>query len=136
MTSILDAIGLHARQQPHAAALTDGRTALSYSQSAGAGTLAGDLAGRWDGASPVGLRVDNSPAWVLFDLALGKLNIPCVPLPDFSPRHSDLRHFVMLERKFLILDIADDSQKEQSFLRLFGLPFDLHRLRNPTVKLS
>ncbi|MDZ4691812.1 AMP-binding protein [Terricaulis sp.] len=85
MSAVLAAIARHALERPDFAALVGGGFAMNYAQldaavSELAHTLASELG---DGRGCVALALDNSPAWVLIDLAVMKLSRPCLPLPTF-----------------------------------------------------
>ena len=87
MSRVLDAIVEHARRAPEAPALTDGVSTYSWSallhEIASASVwLEGELEGLPEDA-PVGITLDNGPAWVVIDLALISLGRAGVPLPPF-----------------------------------------------------
>lgn len=87
MSRVLDAVTQRARTTPSAPALTDGRMILTCADldrevASAADRLADALADCSPGA-PVALALDNSPAWVVLDLALAKLGRACLPLPPF-----------------------------------------------------
>ncbi|OIO68095.1 MAG: long-chain acyl-CoA synthetase [Zetaproteobacteria bacterium CG12_big_fil_rev_8_21_14_0_65_55_1124] len=87
MSSVLQAIEDHARLDPEKLALTDGVGGdVGYAAlSEGIRNVAKAL-GKHKPAA-VGLLMDNTPAWVISDLATVQAEIPCVPLPlFFSPR--------------------------------------------------
>lgn len=87
MSRVLDAIARRARETPVAPALTDGRLTLGWAELAreiatAAEWLSRALAGRPE-AAPVAIALDNSPAWVVVDLALTSLGRAALPLPPF-----------------------------------------------------
>jgi len=73
------------RQQPQQPALQDARTTLSYAElHAAVDTTATAL--RSAGIARLGLLLENSPAWVIMDLAALRAGITVVPLPTFFSR--------------------------------------------------
>ncbi|MFE8070243.1 AMP-binding protein [Marinobacteraceae bacterium S3BR75-40.1] len=82
MTSVLDQLQTHARLQPDAIALEGMKTRLSYAQ---LHARMSDLAYRLGeaGVRRVGLIGDNSPAWIVADLALWQAGLLNVPVPPF-----------------------------------------------------
>lgn len=90
MSAVLEALAQHAACQPEAPALTGSDTVLNYHDLARAVAAQAQAFG----ASPprcLALALDNSPAWVVADLAAIARGIPVVPLPDFFSQHQ-LRH--------------------------------------------
>lgn len=87
MSRVLSAIADHARTSPDAAALVGEGVQLTWVELGQeiARTevwLRERLRGSAPGA-PVGVALDNGPAWVVVDLALMALDRPSVPLPPF-----------------------------------------------------
>jgi len=84
---VLQSVRHFAQTEPHKAALSDGA-----GNDTGYAALHAEIeraAGILQQGSPaaVGLLMDNTPAWVVADLAVLHASIPCVPLPlFFSPR--------------------------------------------------
>lgn len=90
MSAILDTLAQHAACRPGAPALTGAGAPLSYRDLEGA--VAEEV--QRFGTSPprcLALALDNSPAWVVADLAAIARGIPVVPLPDFFSENQ-LRH--------------------------------------------
>lgn len=90
MSAILEALAQHAVCRPQAPALTGSDAALSYRNL----TCAVAAQAQTFGASPprcLALALDNSPAWVVADLAAVARGIPVVPLPGFFSQNQ-LRH--------------------------------------------
>ena len=85
MTSGLwQSIVSHAESQPRKLALTDGQLSLDYQSLLDeVEELSERLKMACPGNRPVVLCLDNSPAWVLLDLALMLLDRCSVPLPSF-----------------------------------------------------
>ncbi|HET9405173.1 MAG TPA: AMP-binding protein [Burkholderiales bacterium] len=82
MHPVIAAIGRHAAAHPRRPALTDGAREISYL------TLNRAIADtgaemRMRTSKPVALCLDNSPEWIIADLALLATRLPCVPLPSF-----------------------------------------------------
>ena len=72
-------------QQPQLPALCDTRTTLNYAELlAAVETTAASL--RSAGIQRLGLLMDNSPAWVIMDLAALRAGITVIPLPTFFSR--------------------------------------------------
>ncbi|HWS02917.1 MAG TPA: AMP-binding protein, partial [Gammaproteobacteria bacterium] len=86
---ILDALDRHALTQPVACAVQGVASSLSYAELKSAvDTVAASLEARC-----VGLLLDNSPAWVVADLAALRAGVTCVPLPGFFSA-SQLQHVI------------------------------------------
>jgi long-subunit acyl-CoA synthetase (AMP-forming) len=86
MHPVIGAIGRHAAARPHSPALTDGTGAMSYA-ALNRSIAEAAAAVRSHASHPVALHLDNSPEWIVADLALLAARLPCVPLPGFfSPR--------------------------------------------------
>lgn len=80
--AVIAAIGRHAAAQPRRGALTDGAGELSYAAlNRAISDTAAEIRGRT--SKPVALCLDNSPEWMILDLALLAARLPCVPLPAF-----------------------------------------------------
>jgi len=84
-TGVLTAIARHARKNPGKVALEGAYTSLTYADlECQINRLANDLSEREPDA--IGLLMDNTPAWIVVDLAAMKTWIPVVPMPlFFSP---------------------------------------------------
>ena len=107
MKSILEAVSQHAQERRHGIAATDGRAWLTYAAlwrktEEWAETLAAILPTR----GPVGLCLDNSLAWIVFELSLIKLRIPTVPIPlfftDAQRRHALSQSGAGTDRKSVV----------------------------------
>ena len=82
MNHVIAAIARHAAAHPRQPALADGARDLTYAELHRAISMAaGDLRARTSKA--VALLLDNSPAWIVADLALLAARLPCVPLPGY-----------------------------------------------------
>lgn len=86
MDNILNAIEHHARHSPSRIALRGSAAMLSY---AGLHEAVATLAATFvaQGWRRVALLLDNSPAWVVADLAAARAGITLVPLPAFFSAH-------------------------------------------------
>ena len=87
MSLVLDAIAQHAASQGDRFALISQDYQATYADLIGdvervAGVIA-SLAGGALSPRPIGVALDNGPAWALIDLALIKLERPSVTLPPF-----------------------------------------------------
>lgn len=82
MSQLLNALQEHAQIQPEHIALKDSKQQVSYGQLLG---RVDELVQQLTNAHcrVVGLQLDNSVDWVLWDLAIIKAGIICVPLPLF-----------------------------------------------------
>lgn len=82
MSTILTAIRQHAGTAPDLSALRSGALQLSYGD---LWEAIGAVSRHLTGYRPrvLGLALQNSPAWVVLDLAALNLGIPVVPVPDF-----------------------------------------------------
>jgi len=82
MPAVIAALARHAAAQPARCAIADCRQSLDYGSvhamvSAAAARLRRTVRGT------VALALENSPAWILGDLAVLASDLPCVPLPPF-----------------------------------------------------
>jgi long-subunit acyl-CoA synthetase (AMP-forming) len=104
MSRILQALNRHARERGDEVAVEGDQEALSW------GSLeqeVGRLVDAMGGVSRLGLFMDNSPAWLVADLAALSRRITCVPVPGFfSP---DQKQHV-LEDASLDAVLSDDPQ--------------------------
>ena len=87
MSRVFDAIARHAADAPDAIALSDADQTFTYAAlgeavEAAALQLARLVSPVRPGA-PVAVLLDNSPAWVVLDLALVRLGVPSLPIPAF-----------------------------------------------------
>ncbi len=77
MSLVLDAIGRH---DPSGIALVGDEVTLTYGQLLSAIEAQAKSLG---GASVLGLSMDNSPEWIVWDLACVRAGVICVPIPSF-----------------------------------------------------
>ena len=84
MSAVLQAIARKAASEGAQTAVSDGRSALSYADLHAAILQTAEAIGRrCPGSQPVASLLDNSPAWIILDLALLHLGRVHVPLPLF-----------------------------------------------------
>ncbi|MBI3042520.1 MAG: AMP-binding protein [Betaproteobacteria bacterium] len=118
MHPVIAAIGRHAAAHPRRAALADGAREWSYSALNRAIAEAGaDI--RLRTSRPVALCLDNSPEWVIADLALLATRLPCVPLPAFFSAQQHAHAVVDAGVECVITDQPDRCIER---LRSGGLP--------------
>ena len=80
MSLLIDALGRNAHEHAHEIAISDGRTDITwYSLQQQVTALANSLGN----ASCLAILLDNSPAWVISDLAAIASGVTCVPIPPF-----------------------------------------------------
>jgi long-chain acyl-CoA synthetase len=124
--TVIAALGRHAAAHPRRCALTDGARELGYAAlNRAVADAAADI--RMRTSKPVALCLDNSPEWVIVDLALLTTRLPCVPLPRF---------FSAQQQAHAVTDagvecvITDQPERCIERLRSVGLPAvrdaDLH----------
>ncbi len=101
MSRVLAAIAAHAHKTPEKVALEGVPTSLTYGElERQVGVLAASLLERQPGT--IGLMMDNTPAWVVADLAAIRAWNPIVPMPlFFSPEQTG--HLVLSAGLELIL---------------------------------
>ncbi|HWL20539.1 MAG TPA: AMP-binding protein [Bradyrhizobium sp.] len=132
MSAILDAVAGHARKRPNAVALTDGSVSLTYNQLwHDVETLAGDLSDIRGAQTGVALCLDNSPSWVLLDLALLRLGYPVAPLPLFFTEDQRRHAIAQTGARILITDRALAGRDGPGSLTILGRNLSLHN-QDPT----
>lgn len=120
---ILKLIGTQAHQRPEAIALVGEHIEVSYAQ------LIADINSMPTGlnlakSSVIGLAMDNSPAWALFDLMALSLNVPHVPLPlFFSPQQ--IIHAIQDAGVDCV--ITDQLDQYQAIFKEFGIDVMAHK---------
>ncbi|MDQ6960407.1 MAG: AMP-binding protein [Mariprofundaceae bacterium] len=114
---LLAAIAQHRRVTPDKIALEGASESLTYSElEREIGQLADDLSEREPDA--IGLLMDNSPAWVVADLAAMKTWVPVVPMPlFFSPEQ--IGHLIISAGLELVL--TDQPGPLRRMLGLIGI---------------
>ncbi len=111
---VLAAVARHARKNPGETALEGTGESLTYRElERQIDCLAGDLCEREPDA--IGLLMDNTPAWVVADLAAMKTWIPVVPMPlFFSPEQ--IGHLIISAGLELVL-----TDRPGPFRQMLGL---------------
>ncbi len=114
---VLMAVARHAHKSPGKTALEGNDASLSYGEfERQIDCLAGDLSEREPDA--MGLLMDNTPAWVVVDLAAMKTWIPVVPMPlFFSPEQ--IGHLIISAGLELVL--TDRPGPFRQMLKLIGI---------------
>ena len=114
---VLDAVARHARQRPDAVALEGAFANVTWKElDAGTEALAAQLAERAPAA--IGLWMDNTPAWVMADLAAMRAWIPLIPMPlFFSPEQ--IRH--LIARSGLELAMTDQPGPFRQMMAAIGV---------------
>ena len=123
---MLNAVELHAIQQPETIALFGSNHSLSYAQLANRVKICADNISRM-GIKRLGLLMDNCPDWVVIDLACIQVGITLIPMPHFFSqvqlqnlcRSADIDHIVT---SFLSLTKSLDISTEQLSEPLAGHP--------------
>ena len=144
MSRVLAAIAAHARATPDTPALVGADVTLSWADLRDeVARTAAWLSDRLDAApaaSPVGVALDNGPAWVVIDLALMTLGRPSVPLPAFFTPQQGLH---ALSDAGACLLIRAPTTAAAPRLRVAGadvgaepLPFPARALPTGTVKVT
>ncbi|MDX8403553.1 MAG: AMP-binding protein [Mariprofundaceae bacterium] len=114
---LLTAIAHHSHETPQKVALEGISESLTYAElERHIGQYAADLSERQPDA--MGLLMDNTPAWVVADLAAMKAQIPLVPMPlFFSP--DQIKHLITSAGLELIL--TDQPELFRQMLDLIGI---------------
>lgn len=102
MSRILQALALHAGQSAREVAVCGDKTSLSWRELEEESCRLADLFGN---VSRLGLFMENSPAWIVADIAALRRRITCVPVPGFFS-NSQKRH--VLDDAGLDAVISDD----------------------------
>ena len=100
MSRVLAALEGHARARPQDVAVSGSSIRFSYAalaeQVERTAEALSALASDRPTGSAVAVMLDNSPAWVILDLALIRLGWPSLPIPAFFRLPADLQEFVMI----------------------------------------
>jgi long-chain acyl-CoA synthetase len=136
MNSILKAVSRHAHERPDTLAVTDGHEALTYEALwRETGEWAETLASFLEGTGPIGVCLDNSPGWVLLDLALIKLRLPSVPLPVFATDAQRRSALSQCGAGILISDREMPGWNCSRVMMLYGRTLYLHHHDGRLVEL-
>jgi long-chain acyl-CoA synthetase len=130
--SIWQSLLAHAKTQPRKLALTDGQFTLDYkSLAVDVQKLAEKLKLACPGNRPVIISLDNSLAWVLFDLALLLLNRCSVPIPGFFTAQQVAYAAAQSGAEFIIT-LASAST---GAISAADQDFQIESIRTPAVQL-
>jgi long-subunit acyl-CoA synthetase (AMP-forming) len=136
---LLETIHQHAKRHPDAIALNNGVVKIDY---ASLDKQLQALQLRFAQIGCLALAVDNSPAWVLADLAALACHIPCVPLPFFFSDAQMLHAMrdvgvetLLTDRPAYFADLLGDKLIAQETCEIAGQPLTCLRLRMPPVAL-
>lgn len=110
MLHLIDAIAAHALATPHAIALQGDTAALNYAQLQAAIHAQMTQLRAFAPVASMALAVDNSPAWVVQDVAALALSIPLVPIPAFFSPAQKLHTLRDAGVNVLCTDQAEDWQ--------------------------
>lgn len=106
MHPVIAALARHAALRPSQPALSDGKRPIDY---ATLHRLVSDVAAALACRRPaaVAIAVDNTPAWLVLDLACLSARIPCVPVPGFFSPTQQVHLIGDAEVELLITDRPD-----------------------------
>ena len=135
MSAVLDALSHRARTTPDDVVVSWSGASLTAAELlAEVGRMAAKLA---DDGSPVGVLLDNGPAWVIVDLALALAQRPSVPIPPF---------FTAAQRDHALADAGagllitpggpDDMAMEGGHVRLTPTGLPSRALHPGTAKIT
>jgi long-chain acyl-CoA synthetase len=144
MPSVISALAGHAGSQPARCAISDSRQTLSYgSLHAAVSIVSAQL--REDRCGTVALALENSPAWIISDLAALANKLPCVPLPPFFTATQQSHALRNAGADWLLTDRPDFYAallQQQSIpatrvddIELGGIVIAQFRLSNPPARL-
>lgn len=133
MSAVLKAIWRHALEQPAKVALMDEYGDLSYRElRSEIEIVAQQITGIVENASAVGVKLENSRAWAVVDLALVQMQIASLPLPPFfTPAQQD--HALKTAGAEFLLSDEDEAGCEALFSFEVAGTF-LHLYRTPHIK--
>ena len=152
MPSVISALAGHAGSQPARRATSDGRQAITYGGLHDAvSTVSAQL--RKVSCSTVALALENSPAWIISDLAVLASKRPCLPLPPFftaTQQSHALRdagadwlltdrpdfYTAMLQQQSIPATRVDDIQLGGTVIAQFCLSVPPARIPPGTVKIT
>jgi len=144
MRSVISALAGHAGSQPAKSAICDGRQTLNYGKlHAAVNTVSAQLLEVSRG--PVALALENSPAWIISDLAVLTSKLPCLPLPPFFTATQQSHALRDAGADWLLTDRPDFYAallRQQSIratraddIRLGGIVIAQFHLSNPPARL-
>ena len=121
MSRVIQALAAHAVRSPGRIAMSSEGRQYTYAALDEAVRRASVALMRIDGvrsARPVAILLENSPAWVILDLALVRLGCPSLPLPGF---------FTAAQRRHALDDagaaaLVTVGEGESGFVKIAGVP--------------
>jgi len=141
LSRVLAALERYAAEQPERIALDSGKEQLRYKQLLAAVTTLSTKLNQ-SGASVLALAADNSPNWVVADLACIRAKIPLIPVPHFfSPTQiGHLLHHagvdaVITDRPDSIAMLLGGLSIEQLPAQKISAEFELITITTPDVVL-
>jgi long-chain acyl-CoA synthetase len=136
MRSVLETLARRADCYPDDIAVTDGVDTLTYRALwREVEALTAKLAVLYAGPGAVALCLDNSPAWVVMDLALTRLGRPTVPIPPFFTEAQRRYSLVKTGAKTLITDRPVSGFACTGKLAVLGRELLLHDEKRPLIAL-
>jgi acyl-CoA synthetase (AMP-forming)/AMP-acid ligase II/pyrroloquinoline quinone (PQQ) biosynthesis protein C len=136
MKSVLETLARRARRSPNGIAVTDGMETLSHSDLwFNVVELSARLARLCPRAGTIAFCLENSPRWVVLDLALTKLERPALPLPLFFTDAQ--RHHALAQTGAVMLITERPPSGEAGFERMsvLGRELFLQQRRSDPVAL-
>jgi long-chain acyl-CoA synthetase len=129
VSRVIQALADHATRTPGRIALSSEGGRYTYAALDAAVRRASVALMRIDAARsgrPVAILLENSPAWVILDLALVRLGCPSLPLPGF---------FTAAQRRHALDDagaaaLVTAGESESDFLNIAGVPLHVESLRS------
>lgn len=121
MRSVIETLAQRALQRPSEIAVTDGMDPLSNSDLwRNVVELSAKLSRICDRSGPIAFCLENSPRWVVLDLALAKMGRPSLPLPLFFTEAQ--RHHALVQAGVVALITDWPPQRNTDFntVRLLG----------------
>src|SRR5258708_30845051 len=136
MKSILRAVSEHAHERRHNIAVTDGRASPTYEALwQKTEEWAEALTAILPTSAPVGLCLDNSLAWVLFELSMIRLRIPVVPIPLFFTDAQRTHALLQSGAGILICDRLPPGYDCPNPLTMFGQTIFPYPCAAPPIEL-
>ncbi len=129
----------HALSKPGAVALKTSTAEITF---ASLYAMLTSLQTQWVTVKSLAIAVENSPAWVVADLAATACNIPCVPLPFFFSDAQMLHALqdagvdtLLTDRPAYFADLLGDKVIAQNTCEIAGQTLSCLQLRMPLVTL-
>lgn len=136
MSQVLRSIAEHSRKSGSKTAIGDGSIFITYGELPSViDTAAEDLARACPAGGPIALCADNSPAWVICDLALTKLQRPIVPIPAFFTPAQRQHALSETGCAYLISDAIQRGRPAVADITVHGTQLHVQRLQNKRAEL-